>query len=83
MADEILVQEVEGRFIPKKTRKLLSEIAFLRLPGNFEWLGFRHAKIVDGRPVGPNGPSLTELLATNYGRHHRASEPAGERELEA
>ena len=65
VADEILVQEVEGRFIPKKTRKLSSEIAFLRLPGNFEWLGFRHAKIVDGRPVAPNGPSLTELLATN------------------
>ena len=65
VADEILVQEVEGRFLAKKLRRVSAEIAFLRLPGNFEWLGFRHATIVDGKPVGANGPSLTELLATN------------------
>ncbi len=62
VADEVVFQEVEG--LEKRTRKMVSEIAFLRLPGNFEWLGFRHAKIVDGKPVAANGPSLTELLAT-------------------
>lgn len=65
VADELLVQEVEGRLLQKKTRRLQAEIAFLRLPGNLEWLGFRHAKIVDGKPIGASGPSLTELLAAN------------------
>jgi len=65
VADETLIQEVEGRFLAKRVRRVSAEIAFLRLPGNFEWLGFRHAKIVDGRPVAPNGRTLTELLATN------------------
>lgn len=65
VADEILVQEVEGRFLAKRIRRVQAEIAFLRLPGNLEWLGFRNAKIVDGKPVGASGPSLTELLATN------------------
>ena len=69
VADETLVQEVEGRLIPKRVRRVSAEIAFLRLPGNLEWLGFRHAKIVDGKPVGANGPSLTELLATNTADH--------------
>jgi len=65
VADEILVQEVEGRFLAKRVRRVSAEIAFLRLPGNFEWLGFRHAKVVDGKPVGASGASLAELLATN------------------
>ncbi len=65
VADETLIQEVDGRFLEKRVRRVSAEIAFLRLPGNFEWLGFRHAKIVDSKPVGAYGPSLTELLATN------------------
>jgi hypothetical protein len=65
VADETLIQEVTGRFRVKGMRRVSAEIAFLRLPGNFEWLGFRHAKIVDRQPVGANGPSLSELLATN------------------
>ena len=51
VADEILVQEAEGRFLQRKTRRILSDIAFLRLPGEFEWLGFRHVKMLDGKPV--------------------------------
>jgi hypothetical protein len=65
VADEILVQEVQGRFLQRRTRRVSAEIAFLRLPGNLEWLGFRHARIVDGKLVAANGPSLTQLLATN------------------
>jgi hypothetical protein len=65
VADEILLQEVQGRFLQRRTRRLVSDIAFLRLPGNLEWLGFRHVRILDGKPVAPNGPSLTELLAAN------------------
>lgn len=64
VADETVVQEVEGRFLAKRIRRLVSDIAFLRLPGDFEWLGFRHVRILDGRPLGAGGPSLTELLAT-------------------
>lgn len=63
VADEIVVQEAEGRFLPRKTRRLLSDIAFLRLPGEFEWLGFRHVKMLDGKPVMAVGPTLQELLA--------------------
>ena len=63
VADEILVQEAEGRFLQRKTRRLLSDIAFLRLPGEFEWLGFRHVKMLDGKPVMADGATLQELLA--------------------
>lgn len=65
VADEIMVQEVEGRLIPRETRRLLADVAFVRLPGDFEWLGFRHVKMLNGTPLATYGPSLAELLATN------------------
>ncbi|MFA5911018.1 MAG: hypothetical protein WC815_19755 [Vicinamibacterales bacterium] len=61
VADERLIQETEGRFQSKQRRRLDSDVAFLRLPGNREWLGFRSVTMIDGEPL-VGGQSLTELL---------------------
>ena len=63
VADEELIQETDGRVTRKLSRRLRSEIAFLRLPGNLEWLGFRSVRSVDGKPL-TGVKSLTEVLAT-------------------
>lgn len=62
VADEELIQETDGRVTRKLSRRLRSEIAFLRLPGNLEWLGFRSVRSVDGKPLTGVKP-LTEVLA--------------------
>lgn len=44
-------------------RVLLSDVAFLRLPGNAEWFGVRDVKAVDGKPVTPGGSQrLLDIL---------------------
>ena len=64
VADEQLIQETDGRLMAsKRTRRLNSEIAFVRLPGNLEWLGFRNVRVVDGKPLLAT-KTLAELLAT-------------------
>ncbi len=45
------------------TRRLHSEIAFVRLPAGLEWMGFRNVQRLDGKPLIGVKP-LTELLAT-------------------
>ena len=47
-----------------RARQLQSEVAFIGLPGNAGWLGFRHVKTVDNRPVRDSGASLTSALST-------------------
>jgi hypothetical protein len=44
-------------------RNLISEVAFIGLPNNAGWLGFRHVKSVNGKPVTLAEASLTTLLA--------------------
>jgi hypothetical protein len=44
------------------TRRLESEVAFLRLPGDADWLAHRRVRRVAGRPV-EDGPALAEVLA--------------------
>jgi phage gpG-like protein len=63
VADEELIQETDGRLTRRQSRRLHSEIAFLRLPGGLEWMGFRRVHRVDGKPL-TDAKSLTELLAT-------------------
>ena len=41
VADEELIQETDGRLNRRMSQRLQSEIAFLRLPGGLEWMGFR------------------------------------------
>jgi hypothetical protein len=52
-----------GSALPSfKQRTLESDIAFLRLPGDAEWLGVRDVRKVDGRPVPGSAPRLPDLL---------------------
>lgn len=46
-------------------RHLESEVGFIRLPGNFDWLGFRDVRRIDGRAV-KNGPgqSVSDVLTS-------------------
>ena len=47
---------------PTKDREILSEVAFIGLPGNAGWLGFRRVVVVNNKKVGDPGPSLALLL---------------------
>ncbi len=62
VADEELIQETDGRLLRRLTRRLHSEVAFIRLPGDREWLGFRNVRSVDGKPL-TGVKTLAELLA--------------------
>jgi len=64
IADELMVQEVSGRYQPRLEQRLDSEVAFVALPQNVGWLGFRHVKTVDNRPVALADASLTVALST-------------------
>jgi hypothetical protein len=65
VADEELIQETDGRLMSsKRTRRLSSEVAFVRLPGNLEWLGFRSVRSVNGKPLLAT-KRLAELLANS------------------
>lgn len=46
---------------------LESEIAFIRLPGGAEWLGFRDVRRVNWKPVKTKGPSIDEVLVSAAG----------------
>jgi hypothetical protein len=63
VADEELIQETDGRLTRRLNRRLHSEMAFLRLPGDLEWMGFRSVRSVDGQPLTGVKP-LAELLAS-------------------
>ena len=47
---------------PTKDREILSEVAFIGLPGNAGWLGFRRVTTVNNKKVADAGPSLALLL---------------------
>lgn len=66
VADERFEQNIyAGR---GRTGALLeSEVAFYRLPGGAEWLGFREVKRLNWKPVRGSGPSIASLLASPAG----------------
>ena len=47
---------------PTKNREIVSEVAFIGLPGNAGWLGFRRVVKVNGKALADAGPSLSVLL---------------------
>ncbi|MBY0492646.1 MAG: hypothetical protein K2Y23_00400 [Cyanobacteria bacterium] len=78
IADETFVQEVnlprEQLYWPREARSpgpsrvrrsIKSEVAFVALPDNAGWLGFRHVTSVDGRVVRDGKTSLIAALQTN------------------
>lgn len=46
-----------------RARTLRSDVAFVSLPGNAGWLGYRDVREVGGKAVKRRGPALNELLA--------------------
>jgi hypothetical protein len=56
-----------------RTLKVLdSDIAFRRLPGGAEWLGFRDVRKVNFKPVKATGPSISEVLTSGDGDFRKA-----------
>ena len=51
----------------RRSRRLESEIAFMRLPGGAEWLGFRDVRKVDGRAVASSGSPISTVLTSTAG----------------
>ena len=45
-----------------KHRSMVSEVAFIGLPGDAGWLGFRRVVRVNGKTIADAGPSLANLL---------------------
>jgi hypothetical protein len=48
---------------PTKSREIISEVAFVGLPGELGWLGFRKVVKVNGKTLSDSGPSLATLLS--------------------
>ncbi len=73
VADERFEQSILPRGRLSGERVLLqSEVAFLRLPGDAEWLGFRDVKKLNSRPVSDPGPPISELLASTADPYAKA-----------
>lgn len=79
IADEVFVQEINvprnEAFMPREARspgadrvrkRISSEVAFIALPDNAGWLGFRHVKAVDGRPIDEQSSLGSTLQAKGY-----------------
>jgi hypothetical protein len=75
IADELLIQEINGTTrlvspdelspgITRRRRRLASEVAFVALPNDAGWLGFRNVKTVDNRKVDSPDRSLKAALQT-------------------
>jgi hypothetical protein len=75
IADETMLQEVRGTVSQasrsdasrgprpfRLRREIESEVAFIALPENAGWLGFRHVKAVNNKPVALGDSSLTASL---------------------
>lgn len=52
---------------PYLSRRLESEIAFTRLPGEKTWLGFRRVRKIDGKKIADTQPALVDLLSLGSG----------------
>lgn len=69
MADEDFLQQLplQPGNARAFSRRLESEVAFLRLPGNADWLGFRRVRRVDGKSVEDRHQPLAALLSITSG----------------
>jgi hypothetical protein len=80
IADEDMSQTrpARSRAATPFRHRLKSEVAFVRLPGNGAWLGYRSVKSVNGRSVNQSGERLLELLARGPDEQRRAATIARE-----
>jgi hypothetical protein len=59
--------------VPKiENRALVAEVAFVNLPGEAGWLGFRRVTNINGRPVKDPGQTLARLLSGGRGDRDQA-----------
>ena len=65
VADEKFEQNIYARGSTGQT--LQSEVAFIRLPGGAEWLGFRDVRKVNWTTVKSGGPSIADVLTMSAG----------------
>lgn len=70
VAQERMVQRTSGMRSLAITREIISDVAFIDLPGDAGWLGFRDARRVSGRDVARAGPSLIEALTLGGATGH-------------
>lgn len=83
IADEALTQSgptppMRSEARPQR-RRLTSDVAFPRLPGDGPWVGYRHVREVDGRPLpGQSQERLQTLLAGGQDEQQRAIDLAHE-----
>jgi hypothetical protein len=66
VAEEIFDQAIHSRY-GSRARHLESDVAFMRLPGGAEWLGFREVKRVNWKQVKAPGGSIAEVLTSAAG----------------
>jgi hypothetical protein len=68
VAEELLIQrdgpsrEAQTTGPDTKNRRIISEVAFISLPGSAGWLGFRRAVNLNGKDLPDAGPPLGVLL---------------------
>jgi hypothetical protein len=63
VAEEVLTQRIPPGRVGAVRRVLQSDVAFLRLPGDGPWIGYREVKRVDEGDTRAGGPRLLALLA--------------------
>jgi len=74
IADETMTQQMSAAALSlfrkhrpdipnERRRELVSEVAFIALPENAGWLGFRHVKSVNRKPIADGDQSLATALA--------------------
>lgn len=75
IADEDMSQTrpARSRAASPFRHQLKSEVAFVRLPGDGAWLGYRNVKSVNGRSVSQSSDRLLELLARGPDEQRRAA----------
>jgi hypothetical protein len=74
VADERFEQNIYALGAGSRTQAatLESEVAFIRLPGGAEWLGFRDVRRVNFKPVKQSGPGIGEVLTSAAGDMSKA-----------
>ena len=79
LSSVVAQERFEQRISRTATLTILeSEVAFIRLPGGLEWLGFRDTRKVNFHPVKRTGLSITEVLTSSDGDIQKAQTIAQE-----
>lgn len=63
VAEELMTQRTKERNWVVTNRRIESEVAFVALPANAGWLGFRRVRRVNGKEVKDRGVPLAQLLS--------------------